>query len=180
MNEKLVKISKFLSKVLRHQPEIIGLELDQNAWANTEELLKKANQNGISLDFELLKETVDKNSKKRFAFSPDFKKIRASQGHSFETELGYENQRPPDFLLHGTSQNVVESIKLNGIEKRSRQFVHLSSDPKTASEVGKRHGKPYIFTVSAAKMYDEGFRFFLSDNGVWLTEFVPPEYLSPM
>ncbi len=125
----------------------------------------------------MLKHIVETNSKKRFSFNTDFSKIRASQGHSLEIELGYKNQKPPQFLFHGTSEKSVESIWENGIEKQKRQHVHLSGDIETAIKVGQRHGKPFIFKVLAEEMYNDKFEFFISDNNVWLTNNVPKKYL---
>ncbi len=177
MSKNEIKSSKFLSLVLRHQPETIGIELDQNGWVDINELIEKANNNGIKLDREMLNHIVATNSKKRFAFNDTLDKIRASQGHSIEVELGYTNQKPPKILYHGTAENLVESILNMGLEKRSRQHVHLSSDIETALKVGQRHGKPFVFEVFAEQMYDDKFQFFVSENGVWLTDNVPKEYL---
>jgi putative RNA 2'-phosphotransferase len=175
--KQLVRISKFLSLVLRHQPETIGIELDQNGWADVDALIEKTNGHGIKLDMGTLKYVVATNSKKRFAFNDAFDKIRASQGHSIYVELGYVSQVPPEFLYHGTGEKSVEPIRRSGIEKRSRQHVHLSKDVETAIKVGQRHGKPFVFKVRAGQMHDDKFEFFLSDNGVWLTDSVPARYL---
>jgi len=176
-DKQLTHISKFLSLVLRHQPETIGIQLDEQGWAGIEELLEKANHYGVRFDREILNHIVASNPKKRFAFNDTYDKIRASQGHSIDIELGYSNQRPPEILYHGTGEKSVQSITATGLEKRSRQHVHLSSDPETAIKVGQRHGKPYVFKVLAEKMYLDNFPFFLSANGVWLTDHVPPAYL---
>lgn len=176
-SEQQVHISKFLSLVLRHKPETIGIKLDQNGWANVDELIEKANKSGVSFDRETLNHIVATNPKKRFAFNETLNKIRASQGHSIEIELGYTNQKPPEILYHGTGQKSVKSILETGLEKRSRQHVHLSSDMETAVKVGQRHGKPYVFTVLAGQMYNDKFEFFISENGVWLTGNVPTKYL---
>lgn len=176
-DKQLTHISKFLSLVLRHQPEIISIQLDQNGWTNVNELIEKSNNYGVQFDRETLNHIVATNSKKRFAFNNTFDKIRASQGHSIEIELGYINQKPPEMLFHGTSEKSVHSILLTGLEKRSRQHVHLSSDFETAVKVGQRHGKPFVFKVLAAQMYTDNFQFFISDNGVWLTDNVPTKYL---
>lgn len=178
MNEKHLKHkSKFLSLVLRHKPELIGIHLDQSGWTDVKELIEKVNRHGIGLDREILNHIVATNSKKRFAFDEDFEKIRASQGHSIDIELGYTSQKPPDILYHGTGEKFVESILKTGLEKRERQHVHLSRDVETAIQVGQRHGKPFVFRVLAEKMHDCNFQFFLSENGVWLTDHVPVEFL---
>lgn len=176
-SEQQVHISKFLSLVLRHKPETIGIKLDQNGWANVDELIEKANKSGVCFDRETLNHIVATNPKKRFAFNETLNKIRASQGHSIEIESGYTNQKPPEILYHGTGQKSVKSILETGLEKRSRQHVHLSSDMETAVKVGQRHGKPYVFTVLAGQMYNDKFEFFISENGVWLTGNVPTKYL---
>lgn len=176
-DKQLTHISKFLSLVLRHQPEKIGIQLDQNGWTDIDELIEKANENGIQFDRETLNHIVATNTKKRFAFNETLDKIRASQGHSIEIELGYTNQKPPEILYHGTGEKSVQSIVDTGLEKRSRQHVHLSSDIETAIKVGQRHGKPYVFKVLAEQMYNDNFQFFISDNGVWLTDNVPTKYL---
>lgn len=178
MKEKDTKgISKFLSLVLRHQPEVIGIELDAQGWISVDELLRQINAHGHELDRETLDYVVETNNKKRFAFDDTGEKIRASQGHSVEVELGYQAQIPPAVLYHGTGEQSVTGIQQSGIEKRSRQHVHLSRDIETAIQVGSRHGKPAIFQVLAKEMYDQGFVFYLSENKVWLTDGVPAEFL---
>lgn len=177
-NEKqLIQISKFLSLVLRHQPETIGIALNDQGWTDVDILLKKTNEHGIKLDLTTLQHIVETNPKKRFAFSEDQQLIRASQGHSVAIDLGYTSQQPPEFLFHGTAEKSVSSILENGLEKRSRQHVHLSIDIETATKVGQRHGKPLILKVQADRMFKDGFAFFLSDNGVWLADVVPAEYI---
>lgn len=175
--KQTIHISKFLSLVLRHKPETIGIELDQNGWTDVDSLLKNSNSYGIKFDKEILKHIVETNSKKRFAFNETFDRIRASQGHSIEIDLGYTNQKPPEILYHGTSEKSVQSILDIGLEKQSRQQVHLSADIETAIKVGQRHGKPFVFKVLAEQMYNDKFEFFISDNGVWLTDTVPTKYL---
>src|SRR5688572_2388794 len=176
-DKEITHISKFLSLVLRHKPETIGIQLDQSGWTDIAELIEKANSYGVKFDREILNHIVATNSKKRFAFNDTFDKIRASQGHSVEVELGYTNQKPPEILFHGTGEKFVQSILETGLERRSRQHVHLSSDFDTAIKVGQRHGKPFVFKVFAEQMYNDNFRFFISHNGVWLTDNVPTKYL---
>ncbi len=173
-----IKLSKFLSLVLRHQPELIGIEVDEQGWVSVSELRKKAAAYGKAFSMEMLEYIVDTNSKKRFAFSEDKRKIRASQGHSIEIDLGYQPQVPPAILFHGTATHVVESILQSGLEKRKRTHVHLSADHDTAIKVGSRHGMPVIFEVAAKEMQAAGHLFYLSENGVWLTDAVPAEFLS--
>lgn len=178
LNEKeTTNISKFLSLILRHKPEVIGIELDENGWTDIATLIEKSNANGVQLDKTILQYIVDTNPKKRFAINETMDRIRANQGHSIEIELGYPNQSPPEILYHGTGQKSVQSILETGIEKRDRHHVHLSSDIETAIKVGQRHGKPFVFKVLAKQMHHDNHQFFLSDNGVWLTDNVPAKYL---
>jgi len=132
---------------------------------------------GRTLDRETLKYVVDTNAKKRFAFDESQQKIRASQGHSFNVDLGYQPETPPEYLYHGTGEKSVEEILHTGLEKRGRRHVHLSSDIETAKQVGGRHGNPAIFKVLAGQMNKQGHSFYLSDNKVWLTDAVPTEFL---
>ncbi|WP_448697847.1 RNA 2'-phosphotransferase [Mucilaginibacter sp. AW1-3] len=178
MKEKdITSISKFLSLILRHQPQLIGIELDGQGWVNVDELLKQANAHGHILDMELLDHVVETNSKKRFAFDETRQKIRASQGHSVDVELGYQAQMPPEVLYHGTGERSIASIQQSGLEKRNRQHVHLSRDIETAKQVGSRHGKPAVFKVLAGEMHKNGYVFYLSENKVWLTDTVPARFL---
>ncbi len=172
------KISKFLSLILRHQPESIGLKLDENGWADVEELQAKSAGKRMFFTLKELGEVVATNNKKRFAFNEDKTMIRASQGHSIDIDLALEAIQPPDFLYHGTAEANILSILENGIEKRSRQHVHLSADKETAAKVGMRHGKPVILTIRTGKMYEDGIPFYRSENGVWLTDFVDIKYIS--
>ncbi|MEH0153186.1 RNA 2'-phosphotransferase [Limibacter armeniacum] len=175
--KELKKISKFLSLVLRHKPEVIGVELDNNGWTSVELLIQKMNASGHPIDLEILNEVVQTNNKKRFAFNESQALIRANQGHSVQVELGYTPQQPPEKLYHGTAQTNVDSIIKSGIERRDRHHVHLSPDTETATNVGQRHGKPVVLTVLSGQMYQERFAFYLSENGVWLTDHVPAQYL---
>jgi putative RNA 2'-phosphotransferase len=177
--KEITHISKFLSLVLRHKPDTIGITLDESGWADVNELIEKTNKYGLLLTEEILMHVVATNAKKRFAFNESLTKIRASQGHSVAVDLGYQPQQPPSILYHGTSEDAVAAILQSGLEKRSRQHVHLSSDIGTAGKVGQRHGKVFIFTVAAEEMYRDGFVFFISENGVWLTDNVPAKYLRP-
>ncbi|ASK31207.1 RNA 2'-phosphotransferase [Chryseobacterium sp. T16E-39] len=172
------RISKFLSLILRHQPETIHLELDENGWADVEELITKSANKRMYFTSEELNEIVETNNKKRFAFNEDKTKIRANQGHSIDIDLALTPQQPPQFLYHGTAEANIGSITEKGIEKRSRQHVHLSADKDTATKVGMRHGKPVILTIRTGKMFEEGIQFYLSNNGVWLTDFVDAKYIS--
>ncbi|WP_417785412.1 RNA 2'-phosphotransferase [Tenacibaculum sp.] len=179
MNEKNKKrISKFLSLILRHQPEKIGLTLDINGWALLDELITKSENNGVSFTKDELDFVVKTNDKQRFSFNEDKTKIRANQGHSLKNvTIVTETKTPPPFLYHGTVAKFIPSIKENGLQKMSRQHVHLSSDLETAKKVGSRRGKPIILTVQSDDMHKKGFKFFLSENGVWLTNLVPTEFI---
>lgn len=171
------KISKFLSLVLRHKPEVIGISLDQNGWVGVDVLLEAMNKNGKQVDRPLLEEVVATNNKKRFAFNEDKSKIRASQGHSVDIELGLKEIQPPDKLFHGTAKKNVDSIFKIGLEKRGRNHVHLSSDDITAIKVGGRHGKPVVLVVMSGEMHRDGMKFYRSENGVYLTDSVDPRYI---
>jgi putative RNA 2'-phosphotransferase len=177
MNKKETQVSRFLSLVLRHQPEVIGLALDENGWADTSGLIEKINRQGYQIDLETLKHIVSTNSKQRFVFGHSFEKIRANQGHSINIELDLETREPPTILFHGTAQQFVKPILEQGLKRQGRQHVHLSKDLETAYTVGRRHGSPIILEVRANEMFQDGFKFFLSENGVWLTDNVPAQYL---
>lgn len=176
-NAQLVKISKYLSKHLRHQPERLGIKLAPGGWVAVDELLSACAKNLFPLSKAQLYEVVEKNDKKRFSFDPTKTLIRANQGHSVKVDLQLEPVIPPNVLYHGTGHGAVKSIMHNGLNKMSRHHVHLSEDIETAIKVGSRHGKPVVFAVDAATMHDSGYTFYCSDNGVWLVDCVPPEYL---
>ncbi|MGH1518522.1 RNA 2'-phosphotransferase [Chryseobacterium sp. JK1] len=179
MNEiEKKKISKFLSLILRHQPEVIGLKLDENGWADVQELMEKSARKRMNFSTEELDEVVETNNKKRFAFNEEKTMIRASQGHSIDIDLALEALQPPDFLYHGTAEANISSILEKGIERRTRQHVHLSADKETATKVGMRHGKPIILTIRTGEMHEKGISFYRSANGVWLTDFVDSKYIS--
>jgi putative RNA 2'-phosphotransferase len=169
--DPLVRRSKHLSLVLRHDPGSVGLTLDAAGWADVPKLLT-----AMKMTREQLDEVVRDNSKKRFEFNPDGTKIRASQGHSVEVDLGYEEKEPPETLYHGTANKLLDVLIAEGIKKMSRQHVHLSKDVKTAIEVGRRHGPPVVLEVFARMMHADGHKFYLSTNGVWLTDHVPSKY----
>lgn len=176
--QKNKRISKFLSLVLRHKPEVINLNLDENGWTDVNELIEKCSKHNRDFTFDELNEMVETNDKKRFIFNEDKTRIRANQGHSIDIDLALKPQQPPEFLYHGTAERNVNSILEKGIERRNRQHVHLSLDKETATKVGMRHGKPIILTIRTAEMYDDGIEFYLSENNVWLTDFVDAKYIS--
>lgn len=171
------KISKFLSLVLRHKPDAIGLNLTEDGWANITELVEKAAKSGLNLPIALIHHVVATNDKQRFSISPDGLWIRANQGHSVPVDLGLKPQVPPERLYHGTARRNLASIKAEGIKRSARQFVHLSIDAQKAVQVGKRHGNPIVLEVQAGEMQKDGFKFYCSENGIWLTEWVPTSYL---
>jgi len=177
-NNNIIKHSKFLSLVLRHKPQTIGIDLDKNGWVDIDILIQKMSDFGKNLTREELYFIVENNSKKRFAINEVDNKIRANQGHSLNIDLGFEAIQPPEILYHGTAQRFLASIFENGLEKRNRHHVHMSANKVTATSVGQRHGKPIISEVKALEMFKDSFQFFLSENGVWLTDKVPSKYLN--
>lgn len=177
MDASLVGLSKFVSKVLRHAPESVGLRLDEAGWVDVDDLLAAAAGAGVPLDRAALERVVAENDKKRFALSPDGLRIRASQGHSVAVELGLQPVTPPDVLFHGTADRNLDSIRAQGLVPGRRTHVHLSADEATAVSVGRRHGRPVVLRVQSGEMHRAGHPFFRSENGVWLTAAVPPEHL---
>jgi putative RNA 2'-phosphotransferase len=178
MDEKrLVKLSKYLSRHLRHQPEALGLTLELGGWAAVETLLAAMARHGVTISRAELEEIVARNNKQRFAFDETGARIRASQGHSVAVDLELAPMAPPDTLYHGTSQATVDAILREGLRKMRRQHVHLTAENATAVNVGSRHGAPAVLLVDAAAMARDGYLFFRSENSVWLTESVPPRYL---
>lgn len=169
-------ISKFLSLVLRHKPETIGLTLDESGWADIDDLIRLAGPS-IPLTRELIGRTVLESDKQRFRISTDGARIRANQGHSINIDLRLEPRQPPESLFHGTSVAVLDSIRAKGLLAGSRQHVHLSAERETARVVGARHGKPCVLLVQAGQMHAAGRTFWLSDNGVWLTKHVPVDWI---
>jgi len=172
----LVRMSKFLSLVLRHKPEKIDIELDHNGWANIKELVSKFAIKNPNMTEEVLLQIVAQDEKKRYSISEDGERIRANQGHSIDVDVGFEKRSPPSILYHGTATRFLESINQQGLIKGSRQYVHLSDNRNTAITVGRRHGSPAILRIDAERMAQIGYEFFISENGVWLTEKVPPEF----
>jgi len=170
-DQLIIKASKYLSLILRHKPEIVGLELDNHGWALVKDVLKKCN---YSID--LLNDVIRMNDKKRFEYNADKSKIRACQGHSIKVDLDLPPSIPPEILYHGTATKFIDFINKDGIIAKGRDFVHLSIDRDTANKVGSRHGKPAILLVESGRMYRDGLKFYLSTNGVWLTKEVPPKY----
>jgi putative RNA 2'-phosphotransferase len=176
-DERTIRLSKFLSLVLRHKPDEIGITLDTAGWVDVDVLLAAMASHGRAITVDELRHAVEISDKKRFALSDDGRRIRASQGHSVEVELGYEPAAPPDVLFHGTVERFLDSIREHGLVKGARHHVHLSRDVETASHVGARRGRAVILTIDAAAMAREGMIFFVSANGVWLTEHVPARFI---
>lgn len=177
MNTHLVSTSKFLSLVLRHRPDKIGLSLDPQGWADVEELLRRSAASGRTLTRAVLEEVVRSNDKQRFVFSEDGCRIRANQGHSVAVDLGSTPTEPPPVLFHGTATRFLASIQSQGLLPGRRQHVHLSADAATAGKVGQRHGNPVVLRIDAARMHAAGYAFFRAENGVWLTGPVPADFL---
>lgn len=175
--EQTTRTSKFLSLVLRHQPETIGVQLDEAGWADVSELLAGLNHSDHPITRDELNHVVATNPKKRFEFNADGTRIRASQGHSIEVDLQYEPQTPPEVLYHGTAERSLGSIRSEGLKKMERHHVHLSSETKMTMEVGARRGRPILLTIRAKAMHENGFTFFHSTNGVWLVDHVPPQFI---
>ena len=176
--KELKDASKFMSLVLRHAPKIANLTLDNEGWTSVDQLLTGMAKKGIALTRQDLEYVVLNNDKSRFGFDSTGMKIRANQGHSLKVDLKLEATQPPAELYHGTHEGAVPPIQRDGLRKMKRHHVHLSSSIETASKVGSRRGHPVIFHVDAKAMADNGLLFYRSENGVWLTEHVPPAYLT--
>lgn len=170
---------KFVALILRHKPETIGITLDEHGWANVDELIE-----GIAktrtFDMEMLEEIVATDNKQRFSFNEDHTMIRANQGHSIPVDVELKKLSPPEVLYHGSAIKYEEAIDDIGLIPKSRLYVHLSKDYDTAVKVGSRHGKPVIYKVYSGNMDKDGYEFFLSENGVWLTKSIPTKYLEKM
>lgn len=172
------QISRFMSLVLRHDPGSIGLSLDENGWAAIQELIDCMNRHGKRVEREMILRVVETSDKQRFRISDDGLLIRANQGHSIAIDLKLEQKSPPQWLYHGTAAKSMPAIVREGLRKQARQHVHLSVDKETAKKVGARHGKAVVLEVASQLMEQHGLRFYLAENGVWLTEHVPPDYLN--
>ncbi len=172
-----VKISKYLSKHLRHQPKDLGLLLEPGGWVLLDDLMLALERRNFFVTREEIFEVIAKSDKQRFSLNEDQTKIRANQGHTVAVDLQLESLPPPEILYHGTGEKSAASILERGLQKMQRHHVHLSADTETAIRVGRRHGRPVIFEIAAEKMAQSGFDFFCSTNGVWLVEMVPPTYL---
>lgn len=178
MKDNLQKTSKFISLILRHKPEAIGIELDKKGWADVKSLIDGVNKTGkYFLDMKTLENIVRNDEKQRYSFSTDKKKIRANQGHSVKVDVELKKCTPPEYLWHGTAEKYVESINKNGLKPKSRLYVHLSADVATAEKVGSRHGKPVVYRILSGEMHRQGYDFYISENGVWLADFIPVNFM---
>lgn len=179
MSKSLTELSKFISLILRHKPSAANIELDEHGWANVDELITGINQvdSRNNMDMEKLEEIVRTDNKQRYSFNEDKTLIRANQGHSIPVDVELQEIVPPEYLWHGTATKYMESIDNEGLVPKSRLYVHLSGDEETAINVGKRHGKLLMYKVLSGKMVEDGYKFYRSVNGVWLTKKVPAEYL---
>ena len=180
MDRRLMTVSKYLAKHLRHQPDALGLALGPGGWVNVDDLLAASAGAGFTISYDELIECVETNDKKRFAFNETGDLIRANQGHSVEVDLQLEKREPPEILFHGTVEQFLVSIMAEGLKKGKRHHVHLSKDIDTARKVGARRGKPVILQVATGRMHSEGYTFFRSVNGVWLTDAVPADFLTKL
>lgn len=176
MND-FVKMGKYISLILRHKPEIINLKIDEHGWANVDELLKGINNSGRYISKEMLNMIVETNDKKRYQYNNDHTKIRANQGHSIRVDVELHEKVPPDVLYHGTAQEYLDKIRKSGIRKMNRLYVHLSKDMETAMRVGKRHGQPIVLIINTKAMINDGYKFYYSNNGVWLCDDIAYSYI---
>ena len=172
------RISKFLSRHLRHAPERLGLTLEPGGWADVDALLAACSRNGLPVTRSELDEVMATNEKQRFAFDASGTRIRAVQGHSVPVDLGLDATVPPPTLFHGTGANAVQAILATGLQPMGRHHVHLSADAGTALAVGRRHGRPVVFQIDAAAMHAVGWPFWRASNGVWLVDAVPVDFMS--
>ena len=177
MHKKNTEISKFISLILRHKPETIDIKLDENGWCNIDSLIQGMENSGTKINRELLEYIVRNDSKQRYSINFEKNLIRANQGHSIPVDIEFELKKPPEKLYHGTIEKFIPSIKNKGLLKAQRQYVHLSQDEETATIVGKRRGIPIILEIDSRKMDEDGFKFYISTNKVWLCEYVPNKYI---
>ena len=175
-NKEFNNLGRYIALILRHKPDVIGITLDKHGWANVKDLIDGIN-NTQYFTMEMLEEIVNKDNKQRYSFNEDKTFIRANQGHSIKVDVDLKEKIPPDILYHGTGEKYCNSIDKNGLTSKSRLYVHLSRDINTAIDVGSRHGNPIIYKIKSKKMYEDGYKFYISKNNVWLTEKVPVKYI---
>lgn len=171
------RLSVFISLILRHKPSEIGIVLDEHGWANVKELIAGINNTGRNIDMGILEEIVRTDKKCRYSFNENKTLIRANQGHSIPVNIEFKEVVPPDVLYHGTATKSLDSIKQQGIKSMSRLYVHLSKDSETAVNVGSRHGKCVVLSIDTKRMFNDGIKFYLSANGVWLVDYVDWKYV---
>lgn len=171
-------LSKYLSLILRHQPQKLGIELDRRGWADLDELVRLMQARGMNVSVERVIQVAEQDAKRRYRLDLEARRIRANQGHSIELEWDFDEREPPELLYHGTAEKNLASIRERGLLRMNRHHVHLSPNEETALKVGRRHGKPVVLVVAAGRMAAAGTKFYLSENGVWLTDEVPPEYIN--
>lgn len=176
-NMNLTNLSRYMSLILRHKPEVIGITLDEHGWASVNDLICGIEKNNPGFNMDILEQIVRTDSKQRYSFNGDKSLIRANQGHSINVDVELKEKEPPEYLYHGTGEKYVKSINQDGLIPKSRLYVHLSKDIKTAENVGKRHGKEVVYRINSGQMYRDGYKFYLSENGIWLTKEVPIKYL---
>lgn len=177
MNSILTEVSRYLSYILRHNPSAAGVTMDEHGWVDVYDLVRGVRKKYPEFSYHILKLIVEMDEKQRYSFNEDRTKIRANQGHSVNVDVELEACEPPEVLFHGTGLKYIMSIGRDGLIPKSRLYVHLSKDSDTAIKVGKRHGDPVLYHVASGRMYHDGYEFFLSKNGVWLTKEVPVKYL---
>lgn len=180
MGKQDINLSKFISLILRHKPEIIDIQVDKNGWCDVEELLDRMKNKGRAITRAQLDHIVESDNKGRYTYNSNGTKIRANQGHSIKVDVELKQEIPPKYLYHGTIQKYVEPIMKDGIKKGQRQYVHLSENVEVANTVGKRRGKPVILKIEAGLMHQQGYKFYLSKNNVWLCDYIPSMYVSIM
>jgi len=178
MANKQNKLSVFISLALRHNPDAARIKLDEHGWANVDELITGINYTGRRIDMSVLEEIVGTDQKQRYSFNEDRTLIRANQGHSIPVDVELKETEPPIFLYHGTAERFLSSIEVEGLKSMSRLYVHLSRDIETALKVGGRHGEAVALKVNSKEMFDDGYKFCISENGVWLTKEVPVKYIN--
>lgn len=178
LNNQQVQLSKFLSLILRHNPSVVGLELDPEGWVDTKQLIDAINRTpNHSIDMELLQHIVAHNNKNRFGFNQDQTRIRANQGHSLDINLGYDPIQPPEYLYHRANTQSVQKFLTHGIQSKHKKHAYMGASPQEAHKFGHWRGQPVLLRIHAQRMHQDGFQFYHSQSGIWLTEKIPPKYI---